>query len=169
VGAGVRVREPEQALQQILTGKQSPSAEVRTLLAATRPLRELLMARGAERARATASVRMEEVLRSIWQGPGSGEKKREDTFALWDQCSEDEIGALARHHIETFVHDLTYRRGECPYTAVDLAHLNQMRRSKQPFSPCEGLDAHGVSIESTSGEGGAPNVHSMSDAGPNNL
>lgn len=140
-GVAIGFREPERMLQNILTGKQRPSAEVRTFLEASRPLREHLLDREARRAQATASERMNAELRSIWQAPGLVEQKQQDTFALWDQSSEDETGALARRHIEAFVRELAVRRGACPYAAADLTRLNQRRRSKARFSPCDLADA----------------------------
>lgn len=135
-GAGIGVRDWESALQSIQAGREPPNAEVHTFLAATQPLREQLMRREARRTQAAADVRMEEVLRSIWQVPGPSDEKQHSTFRLWDECSDDETGAPARKRVEAFVRELAVRRGECPYSAADLARLNQKRRSKAPFSPC---------------------------------
>jgi hypothetical protein len=157
-GVGIGFREPERMLQSILTGREPPNEEVRTFLEATRPLRERLLAREALRAQATASARMNEVLRNIWQGTGASERKREETFTLWDECSEDETGALARRHIEAFVHDIAARRGECPYAASDLARLNHKRRSKTAFAPC---DAHDTGVAES--EGALPEAQAAGD------
>ena len=144
VGVAIGFREPGRMLQSILTGTEPANAEVRAFLEATRPLRDHLLDREALRAQAAASVRMNEQLRKIWQVPGPSERKRQDTFALWDHCSEDETGALARGHIEAFVRDLAVRRGACPFAAVELARLNQVRRSKAPFSPCDAAEVRGA-------------------------
>jgi hypothetical protein len=168
-GVGLSVREPDRALQRMVTSKEPPNSEVRDFLAATRPLRERLLADAATRAQAAASARMSEVLRTIWMVPGSSERKRQETFVLWDECSDDETGALARRQIETFVHALAERRGECPYAAADLARLNQQRQSKAPFSPCHAADLGGGSPAATQAEASMPRAQVASDAGADGL
>lgn len=137
VGVGIGIAQPGRVFTRLVTGKEPPNEEARRFLEQTRPLRERLLAITHTRNLARADKVLSESLARLWNGPTSA-AQRARTFALWDECSDDEAGERARAQIEAFVRDREHARSACPYTTDELARLNGKRLSKRPFAPCEG-------------------------------
>jgi hypothetical protein len=78
-------------------------------------------------------------LARIWSAEASltTTQRQEQTFAMWDGCDEDEVGARGRAAIVGFVHKLVSARVGCPFVAATLAGLNASRRSREKFVPCD--------------------------------
>jgi hypothetical protein len=60
---------------------------------------------------------------------------RQRIFALWDNASDDEVGAEARSVIEAFVRETIPAGSPDGFGAEELRALNRTRRSTSPFAP----------------------------------
>ena len=138
VGVGIGVVDPARAFNRMVK-KPSDNVEVRRLLSETLALRDRLVARATHKSDRRAITRLSSELNKLWQAPGSLNEKQERTFALWDQCAEDETGAEGRTQIEAFLHRLQATQGRCPYDPERIAALNAARTGKRPFAPCAEL------------------------------
>ena len=138
VGLGIGVAQPGRRFERFVSGKEPPNAEVRDFMEKTRALREWLVSEAEARNMERAEDALKATLSRLWTTPGSARDRQEKTFALWDECAEDERGAKGRAHIEAFVQQLQERRGACPFEAEVVARLNAKRKSKRPFTPCAG-------------------------------
>lgn len=137
VGFGLGIAQPGRGLERFMTGKEPPNAEARDFLEKTRALREWLFAEQAAKDMTRAEEALSTMLSRLWNGPASARDRQEQTFALWDECAEDEQGEKGRAHLEAFVRKLQEVRGACPFEAEVIARLNEKRRSRRAFAPCE--------------------------------
>jgi hypothetical protein len=104
-------------------------SERRDFLEQTRDLRMALLERNAEQA-------LERALHTIWAAANSSpQQRRQETFALWAECSEDEYGERVRRRIEEYVRERCPIGSACEYTPDDLSRLNAQRSGKRAFAP----------------------------------
>lgn len=104
-------------------------SERREFLERTRDLRMALLERNAGRA-------LERALHTIWTGAHtSPQQRKQETFALWTECSEDEYGERVRRRIEEYVRERCPVGSVCEYTPEELARLNAQRGGKRAFLP----------------------------------
>jgi hypothetical protein len=104
-------------------------SERRDFLERTRDLRMALLERNAGRA-------LERALHTIWTGAHtSPQQRKQETFALWAECSEDEYGERVRRRIEEYVRERCPLGSVCEYTPEELTRLNAPRRGKRAFAP----------------------------------
>ena len=137
-GVGVGVADPGRAWGRVVTGKEPPNAEARTFIERTKPLRGFLEANAQAAEMARADKEMQETLERLWSRPA---QRREQIFALWDGCAEDETGGRGRAQIEAFLRERAQDAGSCLFSARDIERFNGRRKSKLPFAPCAPEDA----------------------------
>ncbi|RLB56747.1 MAG: hypothetical protein DRJ42_02410 [Deltaproteobacteria bacterium] len=80
-------------------------------------------------------ARMNGDLRRLWAGRGTAQRRRQRIFAMWDDCTEDEIGRHARAAILNFVRRSLAAGTADAYPASELGELNRQRMSREPFTP----------------------------------
>ena len=116
--------------------KEIYSSEKRWFLEQTRELRHQLEAeyRDAELARGLHRLRGRLLIILEDDGRTPVERRRA-IFALWDECSGDEVGRQAQRTIEAFVRAHMPRGSELAYSDAELATLNAGRASAAPFAP----------------------------------
>lgn len=120
-----------------LLGGAAHASERRSFLERTRALRELLYERAVRVALERASEHLKMQLRPIASELDGGDPKVAHTrlFALWDECSEDEVGMQARRRIAAFIRESCPEGSAQAFTPDELSTLNQRRASRQPFAP----------------------------------
>jgi hypothetical protein len=120
-----------------LFGYDPHRSERRLFLERTRPLRELLHERARRAALARAAVHLNVALTRVEVAleADDGARAHQQLFALWDECSEDEVGALARRRIEAFVREHCRLGSSHAFADAELLALNARRSSRQPFAP----------------------------------
>lgn len=120
-----------------LLGRDTHASERRTFLEQTRALRELLHERATRVALARAEAHLSQRLGviALRLQTGDDRRARRELFALWDECSEDEVGATARKRIEAFVREQCAVDSALAFSSAELSALNQKRSSRAPFTP----------------------------------
>jgi hypothetical protein len=107
-------------------------SERRDFLERTRDLRMALLERNAGHA-------LERALHTIWTGAHtSPQQRKQETFALWAECSDDEYGERVRSRIEAYVRERCPVGSVCEYTPEELARLKAQRGGKRAFAPYPG-------------------------------
>jgi hypothetical protein len=111
-------------------GKNDPfRSERHWFLAGTFDLRQELATKAAQ-------SRMREALHGIWKRMGlSLSERKRLTFTLWDDSSEDELGAIGRAQVIAFVREHCPQEGARGFSVEDLAALNAKRRRGPAFAP----------------------------------
>jgi hypothetical protein len=113
------------------------ASERRTFLDRTRALRTHLYQHALRAALARADQQLTLTLANleVQLERGNDRNARATLFELWDECSEDELGAVARARVERFVREHCVPGTPLGYEADELAALNARRASKAPFEP----------------------------------
>ncbi|MDH5676597.1 MAG: hypothetical protein OEZ06_31055 [Myxococcales bacterium] len=62
-------------------------------------------------------------------------ERRLAVFALWNDCSDDELGSEAQRLIEDFIRERMGQGTALGYSAVELAELNARRHGRREFAP----------------------------------
>jgi hypothetical protein len=120
------------ALMEHLFGNDPYRSERRWFLQKTRELRDRLAEKAAEQATLAT-------LRRIWTTAGlSFDARKRRTFAMWDDCTEDERGRRGRLLIERFVREQCPQHAACGFSPQELTTLNADRRSVAEFAPYRG-------------------------------
>jgi hypothetical protein len=123
-------------VEKHILGKEIYAAEKRWFLEQTRELRERLarqeqrrvLRRGLERIRGRLVAIIEDQSRS------PHERKRA-VFALWNDCSDDEVGERAKLAIEALIRERMPRDGALGYGDDELAAFDLQRAGRRPFAP----------------------------------
>jgi hypothetical protein len=118
-------------------GDGSHTSEQRAFLERTRPLRDLLHERYRRVALARADILLKAELARITISLDAGNDRGAHTrlFTLWDECAEDEVGAVARKRIEAFVREQCRPGSEHTFSPAELTAFNARRVSRQRFDP----------------------------------
>ncbi|HKO91835.1 MAG TPA: hypothetical protein VJU61_11810, partial [Polyangiaceae bacterium] len=118
-------------------GRDPHASERRTFLDRTRELRMHLYQHTLRAALARADRQLTQTLADleVQLERGNDRNARAALFKLWDECSEDELGAAARKRVEHFVREHCVPGTAVGYEAEELAALNARRASKAPFEP----------------------------------
>lgn len=75
-------------------------------------------------------------LQTIWSDPEKSlARQKFETFELWDECSDDEIGLRCREIVEAYVAEHCPLGSVCAVTAEDLSVFNAQRRTRAAFAP----------------------------------
>lgn len=132
-----------------LFGYDPYRSERRRILERTRPLRELLHERWRRVALARAAAHLGVVLTRIEVAIQAGDDTRAHAqlFALWDECSEDEVGAVARQRIEGFVREHCRQGSEHTFAEAELLAFNARRASRQRFAPYAQIEDGGLASD----------------------
>jgi hypothetical protein len=120
-----------------LFGYDPHQSERRMFLERTRSLRDLLHERSRRVALARAAAHLDVALTRIEIAIEAGDDARahQQLFALWDECSEDEVGSPARQRIEAFVRAHCQQGSEHGYVDAELLAFNARRASRRRFAP----------------------------------
>jgi hypothetical protein len=118
-------------------GRDPHASERRTFLDSTRALRMHLYQHALRAALARADRALTLTLANIevQLERGNDRNARATLFELWDECSEDELGAAARARVERFVREHCVTGTPLGYETEELAALNARRVSKARFEP----------------------------------
>jgi hypothetical protein len=118
-------------------GDGAHTSELRAFLERTRPLRDLLHERyrRVALARADALLKAELTRITISLDSGNDRGAHSRLFTLWDECAEDEVGAVARKRIEAFVREHCSPGSEHTFSTAELTAFNARRVSRQRFDP----------------------------------
>ena len=116
-------------------GADPYQAERDYVIRGSEELRDQLMAEYREKEGERALLRLTGRLERTWTSARDAISKRAAIFKLWDDCSDDDVGAKARAAIVAFVAERLPAGGPDAFTETELQRLNQGRRSRQPFQP----------------------------------
>lgn len=131
-----------------LTGDSPAVGERKRFLERTRPLREFLLERARRYHMAVSDGRTEQRLRRLLAAHSDREPKHDAVFAVWTECSDDELGELSRLRIEAFLREQCPPDSDCAFRPQDLARLNQNRGQRRAFDPYAApIEADGVARE----------------------
>jgi hypothetical protein len=139
-GVGTGVAQPGRVASRLATGKEPANEELHAFLERTKPLRELLEAKERAIQLERAKREVEEALSRLWNRVHDRSELGARIFALWDACSDDEIGERGRSLIEAFLRD-HQGTGPCLFTTQHLETLNHKRKARRSFQPCSTDDA----------------------------
>jgi hypothetical protein len=104
-------------------------SERRDFLDRTRELRMALLERNAH-------VALDRALHKIWSAAASSpQQKKQATFELWTQCSDDTYGDAFRARIEQYVRERCAPGSACEYAPEELVLLNAPGAGRRPFAP----------------------------------
>ncbi|MBW2460522.1 MAG: hypothetical protein JRH11_02665 [Deltaproteobacteria bacterium] len=101
----------------------------------TEELRDRLADAAAATNQRRGMARLNGDLRRLWAGSGTAQRRRQRIFAIWDDCTEDEIGRQARTAILSFVRRSLAAGTADAYPPAELSELNRQRVSREPFTP----------------------------------
>lgn len=124
-------------VEKVVLKNDPHASERKRFLEQTRELREGLVDAAERNQRAKADDELQQqLLRIAYDAERMGSDRAQDAlFALWDRCAEDDVGNVARMHIEDFVRAHCALGDPCAFTEQALARLNNERQSKRPFAP----------------------------------
>jgi hypothetical protein len=116
-------------------GADPYQAERDYVLRGSEDLRDRLAAehRGKEGDRAL--LRLAGRLERTWTSDRDAATRRRALFKLWDDCSDDDVGARARAAIVSFVLERLPAGSAEAFSDEELARLNEKRHSREPFRP----------------------------------
>jgi len=120
-------------------GQDPLRTERQYLLRETEQLRNRLATRARRVDEERAILALGEELRAIAADRSlSPAQRREEVFALWDDCSTDAIGERARTLVEDFIRERFPAGTALAYTSGELVRLNRGRATGRPFDPYRG-------------------------------
>ena len=140
IGVGLTLPSPVEWITNRVTKTDPYRSERLRFLQNTRALRELLLDRAQKRRMERGDRQLVNELKRIWskQGDQFIPDQHRATLELWNQCSEDEIGRLARKVIERFVRARCPAGSACELVFHGAAERAPQRASRAPASPAEG-------------------------------
>jgi hypothetical protein len=117
-------------------GQDPLRTERQYLLRETEELRNRLSTRARRVDEERAILALGEELRAVAADRSlSAARRREEVFALWDDCATDAIGVRARTLVEDFIRERFPAGTALAYTPTELTRLNRRRATGQPFDP----------------------------------
>jgi len=127
--------DPGAMVERSVAGNDPHARERREFLERTRPLREALADRARAAALAQADRHLDRKLVRIWRTAAEPDlaHRQAASFALWDACSEDAVGDLARKQIEVFLRDECGLGSPCEFTQAVVDRLTRGSTSKRRF------------------------------------
>lgn len=116
-------------------GEDPHAAERAWFLRETKELRDRLARKHREEEVGRGLRGLRGRLWRIWDGSEPGRARRRRIFELWDECSEDEMGEVARDTIVGFVRKHLPSGSPDAFSADELRRLNEQRQSRARFEP----------------------------------
>lgn len=116
-------------------GADPYQAERDYVLRGSEELRERLAAEHREKEGERALLRLAGRLERTWASDRDAATRRRAIFKMWDECSDDDVGARARAAILAFVAERLPAGSDDAFTEEELERLNRNRRSRAPFQP----------------------------------
>jgi hypothetical protein len=116
-------------------GADPYQAERDYVLRGSEELRDKLAAEHRVHEGERALLRLTGRLERTWTSGRDAPARRRALFKLWDDCSDDDVGARARAAILAFVVDRLPAGSAEAFTPEELDQLNAKRRSRDPFRP----------------------------------
>lgn len=136
IGIGIGGTFDAQGAAMRAAGQDPHSAERLRFLEETEALRDRLTDAHAARERAAGLRRLQARVRRIWADRSqSAEHRRRAIFDLWDECSDDDVGRVARERIERFVREHLPEGSPDAYPQAELDQLSAERESAAEFAP----------------------------------
>lgn len=116
-------------------GSDPYRAEREYVIKGSEELREKLIAEHRAKEEERGLRRIEGKLHTIWNASREFSAKRRAIFRVWDELSEDEMGARARAIVIAFIKEHAPSGGAEAYTDEELNALNERRTSRERFDP----------------------------------
>ncbi len=136
IGIGIGGTFDAQGAAMRAAGQDPHSAERLRFLEETEALRDRLTDEHAARERAAGLRRLRARVRRIWTNRShTAEHRRRAIFDLWDECSDDDVGRVARESIERFVREHLPEGSPDAYPQGELEQLSAERESTATFAP----------------------------------
>lgn len=116
-------------------GSDPYRAEREYVMQGSEEIREKLMAEHRAKEAERGLRRIEAKLHTIWNASRDLAAKRRAIFRVWDDLSDDEMGARARAIVIAFIKENAPAGEEAAYNESELSSLNARRASRERFDP----------------------------------